>query len=180
MSMDMSKQVQQKNLHSVASLGEFDPLAGGGQRRPSANDFMNNNNSNNNNSFDPFSSFGNNATATQQPATMQPQRTMNVGQAFGTSGQSQQQQRQQQMAGLGQQVFQMGFGNQPQQQQPQQQQQQQDNSGGFGDFFGDDAFGEIEHWDQQMGYRGRQIAYRCRQITYRGREIDRLSEPGLE
>jgi hypothetical protein len=106
MSMDMTKQVKQNHVN-VAALSDFDPLAGGGQRRPSANNFMNNDN----NSFDPFSSFGSNTTATQQSSVLQPQRTLNVSQAFGVPQQQQQRLRQQQMAGLGHQVFQMGFSN---------------------------------------------------------------------
>ena len=123
--MDMSGQTAQLNkLSSAPSFNEFDPLSGGGQRRPSANNFAQDSNSN------PFGDFGmsSNTTTTTAPQHLQPQRTMDVSQAFGGVGQ-QRQPAAQNMAGLGQQVFQMGMaapqGVQVQFQQQQQQQQQQ-------------------------------------------------------
>ena len=126
--MDMSGQTAQLNkLSSAPSFNEFDPLSGGGQRRPSANNFAQDSNSN------PFGDFGMSTTTTTAPQHLQPSRTMDVSQAFGGVGQ-QRQPAAQNMAGLGQQVFQMGMAapqgvqvqsHQQQQHQHQQQQQQQ-------------------------------------------------------
>ena len=126
-SMDMSHQVKQHNttMQKQPSFNEFDPLSGGGNKSNTTN-----NNASSFNTSDPFSNFGN-TTTSNQSTTMQPQRTMNVSQAFGGVGQPQQRRQQQQMAGLGQQVFQMGISTP--------QQQQRSGSNGFDgddDFFG--------------------------------------------
>ena len=130
-SMDMSHQVKQHNttMQKQPSFNEFDPLSGGGNKSNTTN-----NNASSFNTSNPFSNFGNTTTSNQSTTQpMQPQRTMNVSQAFGGVGQPQQQrQQQQQMAGLGQQVFQMGISTP---------QQQRSGSNGFdGGFDSDDDF----------------------------------------
>ena len=160
MSMDMSQQMHQPNMKKQASFNEFDPLSGGGQRRPSSNN--NNNNNNNNDIFGSDFSSSNNRSVPVASQPLQPQRVMNVSQAFGTVGQQQQQQQQQQnMAGLGHQVFQMGIST-PQNPNKQQQQSSKNNSFEDDSFFGsstnangnggEDPFGNSEDFSSSGGF----------------------------
>ena len=131
-------------------LDEFDPLSGGGNNGSTGSFGAVNQDSFDSGDFDAFTSQPAN-TASFTPSTQRP--TMNVTQAFGGVGagnmqamsmQPQQQQRQQaMMAGLGQQVFNMGISNQTQG-------QSTANAFGAGDsagFFDDDAFGTAANDD---------------------------------